>query len=1071
MKKKILLLLLLCSTVSMLSAQVTYTGRVQDELGTAIPFATVLIKGTNRGTSTNQDGQFSISARSGEVLVVSALGFDPGEITLAASAIVSITLVSNDDYLQEVIVSTGYGIRQTQRSTTSNAQVVTSERLNVVRQQNINSAIAGKVAGLQIREQSGAKVGVNNAVRLRGDGNVGGSSLIYIVDGTIVAPADINMDDVEDVTVLSGPTGAAIYGPQAANGAMVITLKKGRRTKGVGLEVNTATQFSRVYVLPKFQDEYAGGASANLIQFNWQPHMPAEWQALDGKYYHDYSDDASWGPKMTGQEYIPWYAWYPGHSNSFKTSFLTPQPDNVRDFYQTGIVTTNNFNFSTATEKAALRISYTNQNTTSIVPNTWLKKHTLNLSGSLALAKWLTVGANVNFVTQKFNGENNDGYSNQTSGSFSQWFHRNLEMDKLKEYRALYSPGLAGEAPIIGSWNRANPNAYSTSDIKTSYGANYWYNPYAYFDNVVDFGRRDRLYGDVFILLQPVNDFTLRFTHRKNLNETYSDSKTRYILERSGRQTGVLASYGTGMGWALDDRFEFIATYTKKINDLDIRLVGGTEFINQPSRSLEGSTNGGLYIPDFFSVLNSVNAPSWSTNITDRKNRGIFGRVNLNYDDWFYLDGTIRNDYFSTLNTSENNILVKSFGAAVVFSHFLEANIPWLSLGKLRFSWGETPEAIGPYGLVPTYAVGATRYNNKFTMSETNVLISPTLTGAKQIQKELGVDLKFIKNRFGVSVTYYEAVTLNSPINVNISSTTGYSSQRINAGRIERSGLDFQVFLNPVQTHDFTWEINANLSRNLDNKVVKLADNLTQFSYSNGVSFNGITTPRVNHMEGEQWGMLMGGGKLYDPATGLPVVETDGTFVQEENKRFGSILPDFTGGIQNTFSYKNLVFNVNMDFQKGGKFFSLSQMFGSYSGLLERTAGKNDKGVDIRTPVADGGGVRVQGVTRDGQHVDVYVEALDYFHNQVYANVFDEFIDDLSYFKVRELSLGYRFPLNKVSWGKHFTNIVVSVIATNPWLINAGKKDFDPSEISGQYGENGQFPSVRSFGVNIRLGL
>jgi hypothetical protein len=216
--------------------------------------------------------------------------------------------------------------------------------------------------------------------------------------------------------------------------------------------------------------------------------------------------------------------------------------------------------------------------------------------------------------------------------------------------------------------------------------------------------------------------------------------------------------------------------------------------------------------------------------------------------------------------------------------------------------------------------------------------------------------------------------------------------------------------------------------------------------------------------------MLIGGGKKY--IDGLPVVDASGNFIKEENKKFGSVLPTYTGGVQNSLTYKAFTLNINIDYQHGGKFFSLSDMWGSYSGLLARTATINDKGNPIRDAVADGGGVKVVGITESKTPVDLYMDAQTYFHSMVSANVYDDFIYDLTFVKLRELSLGYKLPLQK--WGnisKHVQSASISLVARNPWLIYATTRDFDPSEISNTYGENGQFPGTRSFGFNLRLGF
>jgi len=334
----------------------------------------------------------------------------------------------------------------------------------------------------------------------------------------------------------------------------------------------------------------------------------------------------------------------------------------------------------------------------------------------------------------------------------------------------------------------------------------------------------------------------------------------------------------------------------------------------------------------------------------------------------------------------------------------------------------------------------------------------------------MGLELRFLKSRLGISATYYHANTTNAPVTVQINGATGFTSSLVNAGKIAQKGFDLQLNGTPLKSKDLTYTINATFSRILDNKVVELAPGIDQIAVSGGANFTGITTPLVVHQVGEQWGMLIGGGKKY--IDGVPVVDASGNFVKEENKKFGSVLPDYTGGVQNSLSYKGFTLNVNIDFQHGGKFFSLSDMWGSYSGLLARTATINDKGNPIRNAVADGGGVRVIGFTENKTPVDLYVDAQTYFHSMVSANVYDDFVYDLTFIKMREVSLGYKLPLHRFgNISRHIQNASISLVARNPWLIYATTRDFDPSEISNTYGENGQFPGTRSFGFNLRLGF
>ena len=289
----------------------TVSGTVRDANGNPVPFATVTVVGTNTATQADANGNFTLNnVAENARLRVTSTGFTALTVPVSGD-LSSVTLTRSGDQLQEVVVTGAYNTKRTARSTSYNAQVVTGEQLNTIRQTNLNNALAGKVSGLQVRSQSAAALGREGNVRLRGASGLGGDEgIIYVVDGTILPNiSDINMDDIADVTVLQGPAASAQFGPQGANGAIVITLKKGVRPRGLGVDVNIGAQWDRVYILPNYQNSYAGGAYGDLQKYTWKEGQPEEWKALDGKYYPDYSDDASWGPRMVGQEYIPWYAW------------------------------------------------------------------------------------------------------------------------------------------------------------------------------------------------------------------------------------------------------------------------------------------------------------------------------------------------------------------------------------------------------------------------------------------------------------------------------------------------------------------------------------------------------------------------------------------------------------------------------------------------------------------------------------------------------------------------------------------------------------------------------------------
>lgn len=1046
----------------------TVTGTVTDDNGTPIPFATVRVQGSPRlGTSADQDGKFTLKGLANDaVLVISAQGHTERTVTLGADNAVAVTLERTTTTLNEVVVTGAFNIKRSQRAVAYNAQNVSSEQLNTIRQTNLNSALAGKVAGLQVLDQSKVKLGEAGQVRLGGVSSLSGGGVIYVVDGTIVNPNDINPDDIEDVTVYSGVNATALFGERAIAGAVVINTKKAKKgRKGIGIEVNQGLTFDRVYVLPKYQNEYAGGGAADLIRYTWQPTHPAEWKALDGKYYHDYSDDASWGPRLAGQEYIPWYAWYPGHPYSYQTAKLTPQPDNIRDFYQTGLTTNNNVNFSKAGDDYNFRVSYTDQYVKGLLYKSQLRKNIFNINGSLDMGKYFTINSNLSYVSSRREGEFNDDYSNQSTGSFSQWFHRHLDMDKVKELKDVRSP-----EGILASWNHNNPGTYNPDNPVAFYGGNYWYNFYTYFDNVTNFDIRDRLYGDLGLTFKLNNNFRVRATYRQNLVNTSYENRTSSDLQTSATQTQLDANYGTGETYFKEQNFEVVASYNAKfLKDFSTNINVGGNAMRSDDRRVAMNTVNGFSVPNLYSITNSKDPITYSNIRQKQRINSVFARGDIGYKNFLFGEFSVRNDWQSTLPTFDPDIFYKSFGVSFVFSELLNNSIPALSFGKLRASWGETPRSLGINENNFLYGIQAQQFNGNFLMSTPDQVPDPNLVGAVVATWEVGADLKFLKNRAGVSFTLQNTESKGIPIAVDVSGTSGFTRQVINAARIDVRTVLLQLNGKPVQSKNFTWDVLINFSKQVKNEVVTLAEGIDQIPVFSG-AFSTTSSAYVVHRVGEEWGQLRGGG--IKRINGLPVLDNTGRYIKQDDALFGSVLPDYIGGFLNTFSYKNFVANVNIDFQKGGKYFSLSDFWGSFSGLTERTVALNDKGNPTRDRVADGGGVHVVGVDDQGKPVDYYVEAQSYFHQFRERNISEASVYDMTFVKLREVSLGYRIPIGKIgNVSRWLQNATFSVVARNYWLIYAKNRDFDPSELSDQFGEDGQFPGSRSIGFNLRLGF
>jgi TonB-linked SusC/RagA family outer membrane protein len=1065
-------MLMLCGVLAFGQSRVV-SGKVTDATGKAVPFASVIIKGGG-GVQTDVNGEYSIRVNPGDVLQISQSQFELVEIPVGALSNISTTLQLKNNTIAEVVVTSAFQTKRAARSMASNVQNVSGEQLNTVRASNINNALAGKVAGAQIRSQSAAALGRETIVRLRGENGLGvGSGPVYVVDGTIIPSAnDINPDDVEDVTVLQGPAAAALFGPDGANGAIVVNTKRARKGQsGMGVEVNSGVVFDKIYITPNYQNSYAGGAAPDMVRYNWQPGQPEGWKALDGKYYHDYSDDASWGPRILGQEYIPWYAWYGGHERAFKTASLTAQPNNAKDFYSTGVTTTNNVNFSKAGDAYSLRASYTNLDVKGLIPNSYLKRHTFNANFTMDLSSKLTLGTNFNYVQQDRNAENNDGYSNQSTGSFNQWFHRELDMNVMKELRGLRTP-----EGIYASWNKANPNAYSASNPKAFYGGNYWMNPYTYFDLVKNLDQRIRTFGDVSLTYKINNDLRIKGTYRKQELNAESSNIYPTEMEISGNQTSFnpyegtgLAAYGIANSGSNRQNYELLASYGKKVRDFAFNGNAGLDILKTKLTGSNQNTLGGLNVPGLYRLSNSKNPINYGQSFQTYDRRGIFVRGDLGYKNFLFVEGTLRRDYTSA-EPIGNSIPTYSLGGSFVFSDLIKDK-SILSYGKFRVSTGQTIASLSPYELNVLYAPAAQQFNGNFLSTEPNSVPDPGLRGATNNETEIGIETRFLKNRIGLQVTYWDRTNKNFPVSVGVPPASGLTSVRLNAGEIAKTGLDVQFFAQPIRSKNFDWTINATWGRLLENEIISIApeSGITRQVTASG-AFSGSSAAYTVNEAGKRWGQMFGGG--IKRLNGQPILTAGGLYIKEDNVNFGSVIPDYTGGVQNTFNiFKNFTVNINIDFSYGGKFFSLSDHWGTFSGLTARTATLNNKGNSIRDAVADGGGVHVTGVDATGKAVDYYVEAQDYYHQFRNANISEVFIYDLTFVKLREFSLGYNLPVDRMGLSKHIKNATFSVIARNPWLIYAKTKDFDPSEISNVYGEDGQLPGTRSLGVNLRVGF
>ncbi|MUP46647.1 SusC/RagA family TonB-linked outer membrane protein [Gramella sp. BOM4] len=1078
-----ILTLLLAFVVQMSFAQQrTITGTVTDEDGLPLPGVNVLIKGTSTGTQTDFDGNYSIDAELGDVLVFSFIGLETAEYPVDDAATIDVVLQADSAQLDEVVV-TALGIKRDEKKLTYASQNVKAEELNITQDANIKNAIAGKVAGVQFNGQAGSKLGQSGGIRLRGAISLtADSDPLYIVDNVPVSdPNVIDMDNVESLNVLKGPAATALFGQRAEYGAIVITTKGGSATK-LGVEVISSITFDEVARTMNYQNEYGQGYSgdASFATFDFDAGgaggapYPAEWQVFDGQRYNTepYADE-SWGPRFDGESYVPWYAWFPDSPYFGQTAEWSPREDNVRDFYNQGVTAKNGFNLTGGGENFTGRISYTNLNQEGIIPGSELNKNFISTRFNLDVTEKLSFGASINYTTEKIQGEFADGYGNNLSGSFNSWFGRDVDIDKLRELRGLTTP--QGYAT---SWNWWGPDYYAYGVATGAAGNGYqmptfWFNPYFWTDNYQNINRETNLVANLDATYDFTDHLNLEVRAARNQVEFSNEYFVPFDVEYSSAHQLYVAyvnSFGRYKRSFTEDNYTGILRYNNEFGDFNIdALVGGQVRIENYDRlsaqmDTENFSSGGLIIPDVYTFANSREQVVPDAYVWEKQVNSLYGNLSVAYKDMLFLDTSLRKDYSSALFPDNNGYLYPSIGTSFIFSEL--TNNDWLSFGKVRASWAQLGSDVGALALNPVYPLDDYIYNGNALMYNQSQLVDPNIQPALNSSFEVGLDLRFFDSRVGINATYYNEERKDDIVPVSLSNGTGYSTFLTNAGVTTRDGVELVLNLAPFRSEDFAWDITFNYANN-NTIVEELPGDLQSLQAPGGSSSFGYAS-MYHNLNGE-WGQIRGAA-IRRTDDGTPVVNENGLYVVDQNQFFGSILPDFTGGVLNQLRWKDLRLTASLDFQKGGTFFSLSESWGTYSGLLEETVTDNDRGVPQRDAVEDGGGVHVVGVTPDGDPVDTYVDALTY-HNQYYSNRLAEpFIHDASYVKLRDISLSYTFDGAKLN--NVFDSATIGVVGRNLWLISVSDDNvhnWDPSELPNAYGENGGLPSTRSYGMNLRL--
>jgi TonB-linked SusC/RagA family outer membrane protein len=1031
--KGILTLLLAFVVQTTFAQEKTVSGTVSDASG-SLPGVSVLIKGTNKGTETDFNGKFSIKATDGDVLSFSYVGYKTLEKKIGTSSTMNVILTEDASVLNEIVI-TALGIKRDKKSIGFSQQSVKPENLVRSRETDVNNALAGRVAGVQAVGAPSAGFG-NSGIRLRGNSNV-----LYIVDNVKVSStSDINTADIADLSVLKGSAATALYGPEGINGVVIITTKTAKSGESV-VTLNHSTAMENVYLLPEYQNEYGGGYSQDFNTFNFDAtRHPADWSSFNGQPMVEYYADESWGPKLDGQMVRHWDSWIQGDPEFGKLRAFEANPDNVKNFFNTGVVNNTSVSFAKGGDDYNVRMGLTNIDRTSVFPNSNRRQVQATINASLNITDKLTAYANMNYQDRRTQNFPDNGYGNVAS-NLNQWWQRQLDMDRVRNYKR--------NGQFV-SWNINSPT--DTTPL-------YWDSPFFETNENLNFQNKNALYGKVGVKYEVNDNLNMSLDLRKTFNSYESNDRTAFG-SLGGNQ---LPSYSENESMDYRDELFGIVNYSRDLNEkFDITATAGFELSTIGSENLNGNTVGGLNTLGFYSLSTSVDRPTVNNSSSKFKTQSVFAKASLGYADILFLDGFTRFDWGSSAYAEANRLDTYGGSLSFVFSQLIPTN-DFLRFGKLRLSAAQAPLFPSPYQLSAVYNIG-TPYGSTGTLSAQGTFANPLLRGGVRKDYEIGTEMRFFNSRLSVDVAYFQKVDEELPVNVTLDGSTGYTSTLKNDGKQTYSGIEVMLNYDIIKKEDITW--NATLSfATLERTVDKISEGIDVNILSD--SWRGI---QLQERVGEEWGAIYGRAYQRD-ADGNILLSSTGAPRYDTNQFLGNVLPDFTGGLSNNIRYKNFNLGFDIDFQKGGKVFSVTRMFNNYSGLGIETVGNNNLGNPVRDATADGGGVLIEGVDETtGAPASFNVNAPTYW-GRLFA-LHERWLYDASYIKLRTVRLDYEMP-NSILEKTPFKTLNLGVFANNVWLIHSALPGLDPSEIETRNGvnwtEGGQLPNVRTVGINVRM--
>ncbi|SOE20555.1 TonB-linked outer membrane protein, SusC/RagA family [Spirosomataceae bacterium TFI 002] len=1069
--KLYLLVVLQLIMFSLYGQNTAYKSKVIDTQNSPVPFATIQVEGTQIFTKSDLNGNFEITlSEKAFVLLITSIGFESKRLEiLNAQVPQEIILMESNEQLSEVVV-TALGIKKERQSLGSSVTTLESKELTDVPLTNLLNSLAGQVAGVQITNGSSG-VGSSSRIVIRGENSLSGTNQpLFVVDGVPInndqitsnlindgalqevdygnGGADISPDDIESITILKGAGSAALYGSRAANGVVVITTKRGKNAKGLGVSFGTSLTVEKLLTLPDYQNQYGGGSNNGPYSFQngigagvsdggiSSFGLPLD-QGTLVKQFDSPSVDVNGNPVRAGDVISRTKP-----DGSFTEITPTPwvsNPNNVRDFFETGITSQNNIAISNSGEKGSSRISYSNLRNKGILPNTNLNRDGVAISLDQNIIQKLFFRAYTNYINTRSDNRPNLGYGYENVLYGFNWTGRQTNIASLKNYWQAGQEGIQ------------------------HYDFNYLWltNPYlTLYENTNSFNK-NRFLGNV----SATYEFTdhLKLSVRSGL-DNYND--TRAFRRAVSTNRNPQGTYREDKVKFNEINSDILLSYENNINaGWKYGLSAGANRFEQ-SINYQFAEASQLALPNIYSLANSRTPLKGDSQLFQKQINSVYGTGNISFRNWLYVDLTYRNDWSSTLPLNNNSFGYYSAGMSYVLSNMftLPSKISFLAL---RLSSASVGNDTNPYQNAQNYVFNQ-NYGSNFKVTNETLLKNAALRPERLNALEAGLDMALFNGRVQLDIAGYQNTSIDQIISRPISSTSGFQNFNVNGGKVRTKGFETLLSAKLIDKSNFKWQSSLNFST-YRSVVTALPDGVDQFvtgvanvfggsGGSNAVFYIAKQGGRVGDMYGT--GFVEVDGQTLFGANGLPV--QDGKL-----RLLGNYNPDFAMGFNNKFSYKGLELKVIVDWRQGGTIVSRTKALGSTSGVLKETLVGRENGVV-------GEGVVNVGTTDNPQYQPntTVVAASQYYNNFYDRGNEASALYDASYIKLRQVALYYQFPQKLVRSFK-MQSLKLGFVGSNLFLITENPH-FDPElnalqETNIIYGvEDMSYPSTRSFGISLK---